>query len=49
MLVAHEMLRDRISHANRDYEVRNDLDTCAEILRKGDLANVVNENTGGLD
>jgi histidine ammonia-lyase len=48
VLVAHEMLRDRIRHANRDYEVRNDLDTCAEILRRGDLANVVNDNVAGL-
>lgn len=46
--IAHEMLRDQIRHAHRDYEVRNDLDTCAEILRRGDLASVVNGNVSGL-
>lgn len=46
--VAHEMLRDQIRHANRDYEVRNDLDTCAEILRRGDLARVVTDCVNDL-
>jgi histidine ammonia-lyase len=48
VLVAHEMLRGQIGHADRDYEVRNDLDTCAKILRAGKLAAVVNEAIGPL-
>ena len=47
--VAHGMLRERIGHADRDYEVRNDLDTCAEILRSGELAAAVNGTIGALD
>ena len=48
MLKAHELLRGRIGHAHRDYEVRNDLDTCAEILRRGELAEVVLDAIGPL-
>ncbi len=29
--VAHELLRKQIGHAHHDYEVRNDLDACADI------------------
>ena len=47
--VAHGMLRARIGHADRDYEVRNDLDVCAELLRTGELADVVRESIGNLD
>ena len=43
------MLRARIGHADRDYEVRNDLDVCAELLRTGELADVVRESIGNLD
>jgi histidine ammonia-lyase len=46
--VAHRLLRGRISHADRDYEVRNDLDTCADLLRQGDLARGVEEEIGPL-
>lgn len=49
VLVAHELLRDRIGHAHRDYEVRNDLDSCAEILRNGTLAEAVESTTGPLE
>ena len=48
VLVAHQALRTRIAHAQKDYEVRNDLDTCADILRTGELASIVNEATGPL-
>jgi len=47
--VAHGMLRERIGHADRDYEVRNDLDVCAELLRTGALATVVQDSIGALD
>lgn len=48
VLEAHELLRNQIGHADRDYEVRNDLDTCADILRKGKLASAVEAKTGPL-
>jgi histidine ammonia-lyase len=46
---AHGMLRERIGHADRDYEVRNDLDVCAELLRTGALAAAVQDSIGTLD
>lgn len=46
--LAQRFLRERISHANQDYEVRNDLDACAEILRRGDLAGAVESEIGPL-
>jgi len=48
VLKAHDMLRSRIGHAHRDYEVRNDLDTCADILRRGELSTAVREVTETL-
>ncbi len=48
VMVAHQLLRKRIGHANRDYEVRNDLDSCAAILRKGELLDAVEAGTGEL-
>jgi histidine ammonia-lyase len=46
--VAHQLLREKISHAQRDYEVRNDLDLCADILRRGDLVSGVEAGIGSL-
>lgn len=46
--VAHEMLRQQIGHAQHDYEVRNDLDLCADILRTGDLATAVESQIGPI-
>lgn len=48
VLVAHRLLRELICHANQDYEVRNDLDTCADLLRRGDLARGVEAAIGPL-
>jgi histidine ammonia-lyase len=48
VMVAHRMLRDQISHANQDYEVRNDLETCAGILRRGELLGVIEADIGPL-
>jgi histidine ammonia-lyase len=48
VLIAHRLLREPISHANQDYEVRNDLDTCADLLRRGDLARGVEAAIGPL-
>jgi histidine ammonia-lyase len=44
--IAHEMLRRQIRHAQQDYEVRNDLDLCANILRSGDLVSAVESHIG---
>ena len=46
--VAHELLRKRIAHADRDYEVRADLDACAETLRRGELLEAVEHAIGPL-
>ncbi len=46
--VAHRMLRERIAHAHQDYEVRNDLDLCAELLLGGALAEAVESDIGPL-
>ncbi|MGK2924311.1 MAG: histidine ammonia-lyase [Lysobacterales bacterium] len=48
VLVAHRLLRSQISHANQDYEVRNDLEACAGLLRRGDLARGVEAEIGSL-
>jgi histidine ammonia-lyase len=46
--VAYEMLRRQIMHAQHDYEIRNDLDQCANILRTGDLASAVESQIGPM-
>jgi histidine ammonia-lyase len=48
VLLAHELLREHIGHAQKDREVRNDLDVCVKILRRGDLVNVVESQIGSL-
>ncbi|MFC1795497.1 histidine ammonia-lyase [Pseudomonadota bacterium] len=48
ILLAHELLRSRIKHADQDYEVRNDLDICADILRSGELETAVENEIGAL-
>ncbi len=46
--LAHQALRAEIKHAVKDYEVRNDLDQCAEILRSGVLLQAVENELGAL-
>ena len=46
--IAHRSLRREIKHAVKDYEVRNDLDHCAEILRNGELLKAVEDELGRL-
>lgn len=46
--LAHQALRNEIKHAVKDYEVRNDLDRCAKILRRGSLMNTVESELGPL-
>ena len=47
--IAHRSLREQINHADKDYEVRKDLDQCAEILRNGSLLKAVEDQLGRLD
>jgi histidine ammonia-lyase len=49
VLLAHKTLRREIQHAVQDYEVRNDLDQCAEILRNGTLLATVEKELGRLE
>lgn len=46
--LAHEALRAHVRHALQDYEVRNDLDRCATLLRDGSLIKAVESTTGPL-
>ncbi len=46
--LTHTALRTEIKHAVKDYEVRNDLDRCAEMLRQGVLLKVVENELGPL-
>jgi histidine ammonia-lyase len=46
--IAHQKLRSEVKHAVKDYEVRNDLDQCAEILRNGSLLKSVENEIGPL-
>jgi histidine ammonia-lyase len=48
VLAAHRFLRERIPHASIDYELRNDLNICVDILRKGDLLEAVNQACGAV-
>jgi histidine ammonia-lyase len=46
--LAHRALRSRVVHAEEDYEVRNDLDMCVDMLRTGEFASFVENETGRL-
>ena len=46
---AHRKLRSEIEHAVKDYEVRGDLDRCADMLRTGALLSAVESELGSLD
>ena len=48
VLAAHHFLRQRIPHANQDYEVGNDMEICVDMLRHGELATQVEDVTGPL-
>jgi histidine ammonia-lyase len=45
---AQQYLRSKISHADEDYEVRNDIELCASILRDGELIRQVEAEIGEL-
>ena len=46
--LAFEAVRSKVAHAHEDYEVRNDLDICASMLREGELTKAVSTETGSL-
>ena len=46
--LAFNAVREQVAHAHEDYEVRNDLDICAEMLRAGALIKAVEAETGPL-
>jgi histidine ammonia-lyase len=46
--LAHEAVREQVGHAEEDYEVRNDLDLCAALLREGRLTHAVESEIGQL-
>jgi histidine ammonia-lyase len=46
--LAHKALRGQVEHAVKDYEVKSDLDQCAEILRNGTLLKAVETELGPL-
>jgi len=48
VLAAHRFLRKRIPHALQDYEVRNDIESCARMLRQGELTAAVELSSGSL-
>jgi histidine ammonia-lyase len=48
VFAAHQYLRNRIPHAHRDYEVRNDIELCAHILREGALVGPAEQVIGPL-
>lgn len=47
--LAHKALRKEVHHAVQDYEVKNDLDQCADVLRNGTLLKFVENELGALD
>jgi len=47
--LAHQALRKEIKHAVRDYEVKGDLDRCADMLRTGALLSAVESKLGPLN
>ena len=47
--IAHKALRKEIQHAVQDYEVKSDLDQCADILRSGALLKFVENELGVLN
>jgi histidine ammonia-lyase len=47
--LAHDELRRHIDHAHHDYEVRNDLDSCAAMLREGALSASIQPTSGALN
>ncbi len=47
--VCYQALRSKIEHATKDYEVRGDLDRCADMLHAGTLLQAVEDEIGPLN
>jgi histidine ammonia-lyase len=48
VLAGHEFIRDHVHHADEDYEVGHDIDTCTRLLRSGELVASVQSAVAGL-
>lgn len=48
VLAAHDFVRDHVNHAEEDYEVGADIDTCTRLLQSGELVDVVQSVVSGL-
>ncbi|NBB93175.1 MAG: histidine ammonia-lyase [Gammaproteobacteria bacterium] len=48
VLAGHRFVRDHIHHAEEDYEVGADIDTCTRLLRSGELVGSVQSAVSGL-
>jgi histidine ammonia-lyase len=48
VLAAHEFVREHVRHADTDYEVGADIETCARLLRSGELVGSVGSVVAGL-
>jgi len=48
VLAAHEFVRAHVRHADTDYEVGADIETCARLLRSGELVGSVRSVVAGL-
>ncbi|NBD96089.1 MAG: histidine ammonia-lyase [Gammaproteobacteria bacterium] len=48
VLAAHQYIRKHVSHAEEDYEVGHDIDTCTRLLRSGELVGSVQSVVSGL-
>ncbi len=48
VLAAHDHIRGHVRHAEEDYEVGHDIDTCTRLLRSGELVASVQSAVSGL-
>ncbi|WP_376690760.1 histidine ammonia-lyase [Wenzhouxiangella sp. EGI_FJ10409] len=48
VLAAHDHIRRHVNHAEEDYEVGHDIDTCTRLLRSGELVGSVQSAVSGL-
>lgn len=48
VLAAHEHIRRHVNHAEEDYEVGHDIDTCTRLLQSGELVESVQSAVAGL-
>ncbi|NEZ03634.1 histidine ammonia-lyase [Wenzhouxiangella sp. XN201] len=48
VLAAHEYIRRHVNHAEEDYEVGHDIDTCTRLLQSGELVETVQSAVSGL-